>query len=63
MNWHRRILRGGMSCVAAMLIAAGATSVKAADMGAVDEPIKLAMNEWTGQHISAHRSPARSCSA
>ena len=21
-------------------------------MGAVDEPIKLAMNEWTGQHIT-----------
>ncbi len=26
----------------------------AADMGAVDEPIKLAINEWTGQHISTH---------
>ena len=26
----------------------------AADLGAVDEPIKLAMNEWTGQHISTH---------
>ncbi|NDA14405.1 MAG: glycine/betaine ABC transporter substrate-binding protein, partial [Gammaproteobacteria bacterium] len=23
----------------------------AASMGAVDEPIKLAVNEWTGQHI------------
>lgn len=27
---------------------------QAADMGAVDEPIKLTINEWTGQHISAH---------
>ncbi|GAA6164530.1 ABC transporter substrate-binding protein [Pelagimonas sp. KU-00592-HH] len=34
------------------LCAAGAAH--AADMGAVDEPIKLAINEWTGQHISTH---------
>ncbi|MEB8389207.1 ABC transporter substrate-binding protein [Rhodobacteraceae bacterium KMM 6894] len=26
----------------------------AADMGAVDTPIKLAINEWTGQHVSTH---------
>lgn len=26
----------------------------AADLGAVDKPIKLAVNEWTGQHISTH---------
>ena len=26
--------------------------VSAAEMGAVDEPIKLAINEWTGQHIT-----------
>ena len=26
----------------------------AAEMGAVDEPIKLAVNEWTGQHVSTH---------
>ena len=26
----------------------------AADLGAVNEPIKLAVNEWTGQHISTH---------
>ena len=24
----------------------------AADLGAKDEPIKLAINEWTGQHIT-----------
>ncbi|MEM9108384.1 MAG: glycine betaine ABC transporter substrate-binding protein, partial [Pseudomonadota bacterium] len=30
------------------------TSVYAADLGAVDEPIKLAINEWTGQHVSTH---------
>jgi len=27
---------------------------QAAEMGAQDEPIKLALNEWTGQHISTH---------
>lgn len=26
----------------------------AAELGAVDEPIKLAINEWTGQHVSTH---------
>ncbi|MCD9146322.1 ABC transporter substrate-binding protein [Pseudophaeobacter flagellatus] len=26
----------------------------AAELGAVDKPIKLAINEWTGQHISTH---------
>ena len=33
------------------LLAGGAF---AADLGAVDEPIKLAINEWTGQHVSTH---------
>ncbi|MEM6622660.1 MAG: ABC transporter substrate-binding protein [Pseudomonadota bacterium] len=28
--------------------------VLAADLGAVDEPIKLAINEWTGQHVTTH---------
>lgn len=35
-------------------VALGAMSAGAADMGAKDEPIKLAVNEWTGQHISTH---------
>jgi len=26
----------------------------AAPLGAVDQPIKLAINEWTGQHVSTH---------
>ena len=30
------------------------TSAIAADLGAKDEPIKLAINEWTGQHVSTH---------
>ena len=25
---------------------------QAAELGAVEEPIKLALNEWTGQHIT-----------
>lgn len=28
------------------------TSAGAAELGAVDEPIRLAINEWTGQHIT-----------
>ena len=31
-----------------------AGTVHAAEMGAVNEPIKLAINEWTGQHVSTH---------
>lgn len=29
-------------------------SAIAADLGDIDDPIKLAVNEWTGQHISTH---------
>ena len=39
-----------LGAVAAMLASAG----HAAEMGAVDEPIKLAVNEWTGQHVTTH---------
>ena len=28
--------------------------VQAADLGAVDKPIRLAVNEWTGQHVTTH---------
>ncbi|SPJ28650.1 ABC transporter substrate-binding protein [Falsiruegeria mediterranea] len=31
-----------------------AGTVHAAELGAVDEPIKLAVNEWTGQHVTTH---------
>lgn len=37
-----------------VLAGAVAGSVQAAEMGAVEEPIKLAINEWTGQHIATH---------
>src|SRR5579885_3372739 len=42
---------------AAAVLAAGlgaADSAPAAELGAKDEPIKLAMLEWTGQHVSTH---------
>lgn len=38
----------------AMAFSFCAGSSFAADMGAVDEPIKLAINEWTGQHVTTH---------
>ncbi|WP_371226282.1 ABC transporter substrate-binding protein [Roseovarius sp. 2305UL8-3] len=37
-----------------LAISAVASVGYAADLGAVDEPIKLAINEWTGQHITTH---------
>jgi len=39
------------------LLLAGTSTIgmaSAAEMGATDEPIKLAINEWTGQHITTH---------
>lgn len=38
----------------ALLAAMAVSPAIAADMGATDETIKLAVNEWTGQHISTH---------
>lgn len=31
-----------------------AGQLSAAELGSSDEPIKIAINEWTGQHVSAH---------
>lgn len=42
------------TAVAALGMFVGASTAIAADLGAVDEPIKLAINEWTGQHVSTH---------
>ena len=36
------------------LILALTGTANSASMGDVNEPIKLAINEWTGQHISTH---------
>lgn len=35
-------------------VAIPALDADAAELGAVDEPIRLAVNEWTGQHISTY---------
>ena len=41
------------SAIAGLSMLASGVSL-AGSMGAVDEPIKLAVNEWTGQHITTH---------
>ena len=51
MNNSRTLTFAG-SCLAAML--AVCSPAWAADLGAKDEPIKLAMLEWTGSHVSTH---------
>lgn len=38
----------------AALVAVLGSGAFATEMGAVDEPIRLAINEWTGQHITTH---------
>lgn len=40
--------------IIALVMAVLAANVAQAEMGAVDEPIRLAINEWTGQHVSTH---------
>ncbi len=39
---------------AASVLAMTAGGIQAAELGAADEPIKLAVNEWTGQHVTTH---------
>jgi len=41
-------------CAGAALATCLGSTAQAADLGAKDEPIKLAMLEWTGQHVSTH---------
>ncbi|MBE1282715.1 MAG: glycine/betaine ABC transporter substrate-binding protein [Rhodobacteraceae bacterium] len=45
-------MKGISLAVSTVALVAGTSH--AADMGAVDKPIKLAINEWTGQHVSTH---------
>ena len=40
--------------VAGLALALAAAPAAAAEMGATDAPIKLAINEWTGQHVTTH---------
>ncbi|KPA20500.1 Glycine betaine/carnitine transport binding protein GbuC precursor [Shimia sp. SK013] len=45
----KTLMKSGLSALALTAMASGAF---AADLGATDEPIKLALNEWTGQHVT-----------
>lgn len=47
----KTMMKAGLSALA---MSAVAMSAQAAELGATDEPIKLAINEWTGQHITTH---------
>jgi glycine betaine/proline transport system substrate-binding protein len=43
-----------LGTAAASLLAAFSQQATAAELGDVDDAIKLAVNEWTGQHITTH---------
>ena len=45
---------GAATAGALMALIGGTAAVQAAELGAKDEPIKLAMLEWTGAHVSTH---------
>lgn len=50
-------LRSSFLVTTALCLITGGTlagGAMAADLGAVDQPIRLAINEWTGQHITTH---------
>ncbi|MEM7670612.1 MAG: ABC transporter substrate-binding protein [Pseudomonadota bacterium] len=44
-------MKSTLALTTAILVAG---SAHATELGAVDEPIKLAINEWTGQHVTTH---------
>jgi glycine betaine/proline transport system substrate-binding protein len=50
---RRKRLLWSIAAVLAAMIGGGAAA-QAADLGAKDKTIKLAMLEWTGQHVSTH---------
>ncbi|NRB19054.1 MAG: ABC transporter substrate-binding protein [Rhodobacteraceae bacterium] len=47
-------IKGYAAALGAVSFAVTAGLASAADMGAVDKPIRLALNEWTGQHVTTH---------
>ncbi|PCJ10537.1 MAG: glycine/betaine ABC transporter substrate-binding protein [Rhodobacteraceae bacterium] len=47
-------IKGYVAAIGAVSFAVTAGLASAADMGAVDKPIRLAVNEWTGQHVTTH---------
>ncbi|MGB0843878.1 MAG: ABC transporter substrate-binding protein [Alphaproteobacteria bacterium] len=54
----KKMLIAGVASSVLSLTALLGSSVFAAEMGAKDEAIKLAVNEWTGQHVSTHLAAA-----
>ena len=60
MKTGREIMSGlNLRCVISSGLLAAAVvalplTAKAADLGAKDQPIKLAINEWTGEHVTTH---------
>ena len=49
-----RLFKFTSGSLVAMLVAMGCGAARAAELGAKDEPIKLAITEWTGQHVTTH---------
>ncbi len=49
-----KLFRNSSGSFVAILAAMHPIAVQAADMGAKDEPIKIVMAEWTGQHVTTH---------
>ncbi|WP_177627780.1 ABC transporter substrate-binding protein [Parasedimentitalea marina] len=47
-------IKGYAAALGAVSFAVTAGMANAADMGDVDKPIRLAVNEWTGQHVTTH---------
>ena len=47
-------MTGYAATFGAVSFAVTAGMASAADLGAVDKPIRLAVNEWTGQHVTTH---------
>lgn len=43
-----------LATIALAALALGMTQAASAELGAKDDPIKIPINEWTGQHLSAH---------
>jgi glycine betaine/proline transport system substrate-binding protein len=52
MKWFPKVIQGTALSLLALPLVFGSADVRAAELGAADEPIKLALNEWTGQHIT-----------
>lgn len=52
MNWCKELMHSIKWWLVAACLVGGPIYANAAELGETDEPIKLALNEWTGQHIT-----------